>query len=105
MTDHEAELEKLCERLEATRWSAGVSVPVNPDGPEAARLLREMAAENERLRGTLDAIASFSDTPGKVFAERFPDLAAKVREHLAPFSSKTLCQFARQALTKGKPHD
>lgn len=136
--DHEAELEKVCEKLEAKTgltvcpydqrspdyWTTNDTDPCkfcgqlnDPDAPdvckgvdlsvmdEAARLLREMAAENERLRGVLDAIASFSDTPGKVFAERFPDLAAKVREHPAPFSSQTLCQFARQALTKGKPHD
>lgn len=83
--DHEAELEKLCERLEArnpveflNRVHSGDAI--NPDGPEAARLLREMAAE----------IASLQQAVAR--AEANESIWSDIAEQ-------------RTALTKGKPHD
>jgi hypothetical protein len=102
MTDHEAELEKVCQRLEAESVARHtrlfeVGQPIHPDGPEAARLLREMAAENERLRGALADLASWFTSP--MIGDRVWIIPA------GELGADAAVESARQALTKGKPHD
>lgn len=96
--DHEAELEKLCDRLEAHMGQANMQ-DVLRDANEAARLLREMAAENERLRGALEPFALLAvDEANDVGGINMSDPVSKWL---------TIAQLveARLALTKGKPHD
>jgi hypothetical protein len=102
MTDHEAELEKVCQGLEATRWSAGVSVPVNPDGPEAARLLREMAAAGSPLASGV--LTVFADDPDEGDSEEV-EVTFTRRQIKAWCALVGVDPVTGRALTKGKPHD
>jgi hypothetical protein len=140
MTDHEAELEKLCRKLEASTRYEHQDGPTltshrNPDGPEAARLLREMAAENASLKRAHEAAKMRAVHMSNTFAEQaaenkrlraglgevvcwfgeaphtFPDWKT-CAEALADMAQNVLdghpalsTPETRQALTKGKPHD
>jgi hypothetical protein len=79
--DHEAELEKLCAGLEAHMGQANMQ-DVLRDANEAARLLREMAAENERLKAIIRAQDKWVPKP---------------------FCASSITSGS--TLTKGKPHD
>lgn len=63
---------ELLRRLESLRQvGARRGKPFNPDGPEAARAIRDLEAENARLRECLEWIATTNfDSPDKPLTER-----------------------------------